>query len=116
MRRPPLEINRLVEELPEPAADEAVQVIWQTPNMRVERIVSYGHASEDGVWYDQSDDEWVMVLTGEGVLEIDGDPQQRTLGPGAAISLPAHTRHRVVSTAADEPTVWLAIHTAVKQV
>lgn len=111
MKPSPLEVERVVEDLPEPAEAEDVKIIWQAPNMRVERIVSYGHASEDGFWYDQSEDEWVMVLAGEGVLEIEGERHYRTLGPGDAISLPAHTKHRVISTAAEQATVWLAIFT-----
>jgi len=111
MRPLPLDIDRLVEALPEPAETEDVRIIWQSPNMRVERIVSYGHASEDGFWYDQDEDEWVMVLTGQGVLQIDGEAKPRTLEPGEAMKLPAHTKHRVVSTTADEATVWLAIFT-----
>ena len=115
-RPPSLEIERLVEDLPEPAEDEDVQIIWQTPFLRVERIVSYGHVSPEGFWNDQAEDEWVMVLTGEGVLEIEGERHHRTLRPGDAINLPAHTKHRVVSTEADAPTVWLAIFTGKRHV
>ena len=57
-----------------------------------------------------------MVLTGEGVLEIEGERHHRTLRPGDAINLPAHTKHRVVSTEADAPTVWLAIFTGKRHV
>lgn len=106
---PHLDFAHLTEDLPEPAEEEDIRVIWQSPHMRVERIVSYGHASGDDFWYDQAEDEWVMVLMGEGVLEIDGEAQHRTLGPGDAINLPAHTKHRVVSTPSDTATVWLAI-------
>ena len=35
--------------------------------LRVERIMSFGQ--EHGMWYDQSWDEWVMVMRGEAALE-----------------------------------------------
>lgn len=114
MRPSPLEVARLVEDLPEAAEEEDVRVIWQSPHMRVERIVSYGHASDDDFWYDQTEDEWVMVLLGRAVLEIEGEAQPRSLEPGDAINLPARTKHRVVSTASDTATVWLAIFSGVE--
>lgn len=111
---PHLDFTHLTEDLPEPAETEDVRILWQSPHMRVERIVSFGHASDEAFWYDQAEDEWVMVLMGEGVLEIDGEAQPRTLRPGDAINLPAHNKHRVVSTSPDGATVWLAIFTGGK--
>jgi cupin 2 domain-containing protein len=80
------------------------------PGVRFERIVSHGHVSPDGFWYDQDDDEWVVVIEGEGELQIEGESTPRRLQPGDWLFLPAHCRHRVVSTAEGGPTVWLAVH------
>jgi cupin 2 domain-containing protein len=33
--------------------------------------------------------------------------------PGDWVEIPAHVRHRVESTQADPPTVWLAVHLSV---
>ncbi len=76
-------------------------------NLKIERIVSDGHASPEGFWYDQPQSEWVVVLSGSAVLTVEGKPSQ-TMNPGDWINLPAHTRHRVESTA--RGTVWLAVH------
>jgi cupin 2 domain-containing protein len=77
---------------------------------RVERIVSRGHASPPGFWYDQEGHEWVMVVQGRAGLEIEGEPEVRELGPGDWVDIPARTRHRVAWTQVDPPTLWLAIH------
>jgi cupin 2 domain-containing protein len=75
----------------------------------MERIVSYGHASPAGFWYDQHEAEWVLVMSGRARLAIEGEAQERELDPGDSLFLPAHCRHRVTWTQPGEPTVWLAI-------
>ena len=94
---------------PSPAADEAIEALLQGDGVRVERIVSHGHASPAGFWYDQDEAEWVLVLSGRARLTIEGEAAERELGPGDSLFLPAHCRHRVAWTQAGEPTVWLAI-------
>jgi len=78
--------------------------------VRLVRIVSTGQASPEGEWYDQPDWEWVALLKGAAGLRIEGEAEVRALAPGDFVHIPAHTRHRVEWTAADEPTVWLALH------
>ncbi len=77
---------------------------------RLIRIVSTGQATPDGEWYDQPEDEWVLLLQGAAGLSIEGEGAVRALGPGDYLLLPAHCRHRVEWTAQDGPTVWLALH------
>ncbi len=76
---------------------------------RVERIVSRGHASPAGYWYDQPQHEWVLLLSGHAELEYDAPAVRQPLQAGDAVLIPAHRRHRVASTATDGDTVWLAI-------
>lgn len=73
----------------------------------VERIVSYGHTTPEGTWYDQDKDEWVAVLEGEAVIAY-ADGTERSLAKGNYIFLPKHTKHRVTHTSS--PCVWLAVH------
>lgn len=76
---------------------------------RIERIVSQGHTSpSEGGWYDQEQDEWVLVLRGAAILEF--EDQEVRLGPGDHLTIPAHTRHRVKWTDPSTETVWLAVH------
>ena len=89
--------------------EELVQVLLQSGPLRIERIVSRGHASPDGFWYDQEQCEWVLLLSGRARLRFEGhDPLELT--PGSFVNIPAHTRHRVDWTDPAEPTLWLAVH------
>ena len=63
-----------------------------------------------GFRYDQDWAERVLVLAGSAGLEIEGEPEPRTLGPGDHLILPPRCRHRVTWTSASPPTVWLAVH------
>jgi cupin 2 domain-containing protein len=92
------------------ADEEAVQTLHETPNVRIERIVSTGQASPPGFWYDQERDEWVVLLAGSAGLRFADEPEARRLGPGDWVNIPARRRHRVEWTDSAEPTVWLAIH------
>ena len=44
--------------------DEQVVELLSTAGLRIERIVSTGHASPPGFWYDQDRAEWVVLLAG----------------------------------------------------
>ena len=50
------------------------------------------------------------MLQGAARLLIEGEPEARALEPGDYIHLAPHVRHRVEWTAAERPTVWLAVH------
>ncbi len=66
-----------------------------------------GHVTPEGEWYDQSADEWVVVLEGEARLGF-GDGTEHILGRGEHLFLPRHVRHRVLQTS--RPCIWLAVH------
>jgi len=96
--------------LPEDLTDELFETLHDAESLRIERIVSHGHASPEAFWYDQDHDEWVLVLQGRAKLLFEGDDDPLEMEPGDYINIPAHTRHRVEWTTPDEPTVWLAVH------
>lgn len=96
--------------VPSPAAAEQFTELLRGRTFRCERIVSAGQSTPPGEWFDQSDDEWVVLLSGSAVLRIEGEDSVRELRPGDWILLPAHRRHRVERTDEGQPTTWLAIH------
>ena len=89
--------------------NETVLSLLDRQGVRIERIVSSGHASPKASWYDQAMDEWVLLVSGAARLEIEGEGDV-ALEPGDYLLLPAHCRHRVAWTDPDRPTTWLAIH------
>jgi cupin 2 domain-containing protein len=94
----------------QPLARELTDTLVERPAFRIERIVSTGQATPADQWYDQEIDEWVLVVKGSARLRIEGEAQDRELGEGDFLLLPAHCRHRVAWTRSEPPTVWLAIH------
>ncbi|QFT56526.1 cupin domain-containing protein [Microbulbifer sp. THAF38] len=98
----------LFENLPENTELEHFQDIIKNDAVRIERIVSHGQSSPEEGWYDQGEHEWVLVLSGSGVLEFDcGETFQ--LIPGDCLLIEAGRKHRVVETSPNEATVWLAV-------
>jgi cupin 2 domain-containing protein len=78
-------------------------------NVRIERIVSHGHASSEGFWYDQDQHEWVVVLKGAARLRFEEHEQTVEMRPSDFVNIPAHKKHRVEWTTSDQPTIWLAV-------
>ena len=86
---------------------EVISVLAESKDVRIERIVSHGHSSPDGFWYDQDQSEWVIVLQGQARLRFEDRVLEMT--PGDFVNIPAHQKHRVDWTTPDHPTVWLAV-------
>ena len=94
-------------DLPRPGAEEAFEPLAGNGAVRIERIVSHLHQSPPGFWYEQTDDEWVMLVQGAASLAFE-DGRTVRLAPGDWAWLPAGCRHRVAHTA--EETIWVAVH------
>src|SRR5438045_3677788 len=103
------EAPNLLSDIPAHLTEELFATLLDHPSFRVERIVSYGHVSPPGFWYDQPEDEWVLVLSGAAMLRFD-EEEPMELRRGSYVHIPAHRRHRVEWTTPGEPTVWVAIH------
>ena len=69
----------------------------------IDQIVS-GHVEPAD--FLQAHDEWVLVLSGEATLDVDGD--LRELGTNDWVLLRAGTPHRLLT--AQPGTTWLAVH------
>jgi cupin 2 domain-containing protein len=95
-------------DIPAELPDELFTKLAGGSSARVERIVSRGHRSPAGHWYDQDEAEFVLLVAGEARLEFEG-VETRTLRPGDWVTIPAHARHRVAWTAPGRDTVWLAV-------
>jgi cupin 2 domain-containing protein len=105
----PSSLYSLLESLPAQLPEERFETLLETPTFRLERILSLGHVTPEGTWYDQPQDEWVSLLQGAARLLIEGE-EEIGLRPGDSLWLPAHCRHRVTWTSPDQVTVWLALH------
>jgi len=99
----PVHVNRLDESDTAPAVGERTIALATASGFTVEQILS-GTLAEP-VEYLQDHDEWVVVLAGAAVLEVDG--RRCELRTGDWLLLPAEIPHRLVTT--DPATSWLAV-------
>jgi len=102
-------ITNILADLPD-SPDELFEALLEKPGIKIERIVSSGQATPQGEWYDQEENEWVLLLCGSAGLLIEGDPYPRRLAAGDFLLLPAGCRHRVEWTDPAVKSVWLAVH------
>ena len=92
------------------SAEEIFEELVQSDSVKIERIISEGHSSPEGFWYDQDRDEWVLLLTGSAGLKLEGRNEVIVLRSGDWINIPAHVKHRVDWTDRTKKTIWLAVH------
>ena len=97
----------LFDDIPSHMPKEVVQTLLQAGDVRIERIISHGHASAADFWYDQPQHEWVIVLKGAARLQFEDCMVEMKVGD--FINIPAFKKHRVDWTTPDEPTVWLGV-------
>jgi len=102
--------NNLFSDIPTEFKEELFETIFKRETFRIERIVSRGHSSPEGFWYDQDFHEWVILLKGSAVLRFEDQSENITMNPGDYIHIEKHQRHRVVWTDPEQDTIWLAVH------
>lgn len=100
--------RNLFQSIPGGLPEELVDVLVDHAAVRIERIVSDGHASPPDFWYDQAEHEWVVLLRGQARLRFD-DGSLQNMSAGDHVMIPARCRHRVDWTSEQEPTIWLTV-------
>jgi cupin 2 domain-containing protein len=93
-------------ELPDSSKEEIFTTLVNSGNVRIERIVSCGQKSPEGFWYDQNENEWVILLKGYATLEFEQSGIIE-LHEGNHLNIPAH--QKVLATSANPECVWLAV-------
>ena len=105
-----MDIRNIFSDIQEHAPDEILETVLKTDQFKIERIISRGHATTEGEWYDQDKNEWVLVLKGNAGLLFEGNDETVIMKTGDYINIPAHQKHRVEWTEPEEETIWLAVH------
>jgi cupin 2 domain-containing protein len=101
-------MKNLLKNIPQNLPDERFETLVKTDNIHIERIISKGHTSPEKGWYDQDQNEWVLVLKGAARLSFE-DGNEVSMGSGDSLEIPAHVKHKVVWTDPDEETVWVGV-------
>lgn len=87
--------------------NELVTIMAEAAGGRVELIVSSGQTSPEGFMYDQTEDEWVIILQGSAIIEMDEDLYE--LSVGDTLFIPKRAQHRVAFTSSNPACLWLAV-------
>ena len=104
------EMGSLFEGIPSELPEELFDTISSTDDVNIERIVSRGHASPEGFWYDQENNEFVLVVKGSAGLKLENEDDIVVLKAGDYFNIEAHVKHRVEWTDSTCETIWLAVH------
>lgn len=97
-----------LKDIPVSKQDEFSQVLASGHNLRIERIVSTGQVSPPDFWYQQKENEWVVLLQGRATLEFENNSLLH-LQAGDSMMLPAGIKHRVAYTSKHPACVWIAV-------
>ena len=103
-----IEKGNILLNIPEKISEEIIEVLISSDIIRIERIISENHKSPKDFWYNQNENEFVMVLQGEGDILFDNG-EILSLKKGDYCFIPAHIKHRIERTSDKEKTVWLAV-------
>jgi len=91
-------------------SEEIFEVLLATKYFKIERIISQGQYTPDGVWLEQDMHEWVILVKGAAKLSFKDSSEVIEMNPGDYILIPANTKHRVEWTDPNMTSYWLAIH------
>ncbi len=105
-----MNIKNVFSDIPKQIPNEIFETIIISNQFRMERIISCGQATTEGEWYDQDQNEWVLILKGNAGLLFEGNKELITMKTGDYINIPAHKKHRVEWTDPKEETIWLTVY------
>lgn len=107
IQRTKMDKLNIFENILEDNLNEQFLEIIKNDKVRIERIVSTGQISVDNVWYDQDENEFVILLEGHAILEF--EDKECELKKGDSLNIKSHVKHRVKYTDKNGPTIWLAL-------
>lgn len=88
--------------------EEVLENLIKTDSFLLERIISEGHTTPEGYFYDQKQNEFVLLL--KGFAKIAFEDCEVELKEGDYLIIPAHKKHRVTYTSEKEKTFWLTLY------
>ncbi len=93
-----------------PPGEERLDLLLDSPDLRLERIHSCAWSTPAGQWQSQALEEWVLVLRGGARLAFADEPTSRELVAGDTLRIAPGRLHRVEATDPAPGTLWLALH------
>ena len=87
-----------------PSSGEDFKTLFEGKDIKIVRIVSSDDLEPQE--YCQEEDEFVILLQGRAVLELEG--REIVLNSGDTLYIPKKQKHKVLQT--KKGTLWLAVH------
>ena len=103
-------VKNIFHDFPTQKDGEYFESLVSNSSFKFERIISFGSINGDSPWYDQDNDEWVMVVKGNAILLFSDPEREVRLSSGDYILIKAHEKHCVKWTDPSQETIWLALH------
>ena len=100
-------LSNIFADVPVAGGTEDLLTLFENPAVKIVRIASAAHQSPPGFWYDQDEDEWVLVLKGHAILQFE-EHEPIAMNEGDYVMVPKHVKHRIGETS--DWTLWLAVH------
>lgn len=98
--------NNIFNDTPSLMTGEIFSELLKCRNVVIEKIVSSD--KPDQIIYNQSQDEWVILLQGKATLQLENNIINLTSGD--YLFIPANTTHQVIQTSVSPCCIWLAVH------
>ncbi|MCI5707167.1 MAG: cupin domain-containing protein [Odoribacter sp.] len=102
-----MELKSIFSNIAQSGEEEQFNLLAKSPNCRVERIVSAGHSSPKGFWYDQENDEFIMLVQGEATLEF--EDKMVDMKAGDYMVIHKNTKHRIEKSSMEPACIWLCV-------
>lgn len=84
---------------------ETIEILYENDKIRIEKIISRGAITPESFWYDQNEDEFVLLKKGEATLEFENKIIKIKANEQYYIN--KHKKHRVSYTSKDAE--WLCV-------
>jgi cupin 2 domain-containing protein len=94
---------------PEKPNEEIFEIILNNKNLKLERIITNGQTTPPGEWYNQENDEWVVLIQGSALILFENE-KFIILNKGDHILIPKNCKHRVQWVDSNQECIWLALH------
>ena len=94
-----------IEKLPSMKEDEIIDILRESGDIKIERIISTGQVSD---WMVQEKKEYVLLLQGNTVIEF--NDKKVEMKAGDTLFIEKRERHRVTYTSENPCCIWFCIH------
>jgi len=94
-----------IEKLPSMKEDEIIDILRESGDIKIERIISTGQVSD---WMVQEKKEYVLLLQGNTVIEF--NDKKVEMKAGDTLFIEKRERHRVAYTSENPCCIWFCVH------